>query len=237
MADEQMIANAGTVTDADGNVYQTVKIGNQVWMTENLRVTKYSDGSAILLVTDSDLWRRICSLTTPAYCYYKNMTNTDSIKKYGALYNWHVVNPANPKKIAPTGWHVPFDVEWDTLQNYLIAKGYNWDGTITGNKIAKSLAAKTDWWTNSTRGTIGCDLTMNNSSGFSALPGGYRGDDGAFSVQSVDGLWWSATEYGASAACYRCLGCGHDSLNNGYGHLIRFNLTKSCGFSIRLVKD
>jgi len=103
-----------------------------------------------------------------------NTTNADSIKKYGALYDWYAASPTNVKKIAPAGWHVPSDAEWDTLQNYLTAKGYNRDGTTTGNKIEKALAAKTDWVTYSTNGTIGSDLSKNNSSGFSALPGGYR---------------------------------------------------------------
>src|SRR4030043_168747 len=129
---------SGTVTDADGNVYQTVKIGNQVWTVENLRTTKYDDGSAIPLVTDSAAW---AALTTPGFCYYNNTTNADNIKKFGALYNWHAVNT---KKLAPKGWHVPTEAEWITLENYLIANGYNWDGTKTENKIAKSMAAKTD---------------------------------------------------------------------------------------------
>ena len=98
----KMIASAGTVTDADGNVYQTVRIGNQVWMAENLRVTKYNDGSAIPLDTSIATWN---NATTPKYCFYNNTTDSGSIKKYGALYNWYVVSPANLKKIAPAGWH------------------------------------------------------------------------------------------------------------------------------------
>jgi uncharacterized protein (TIGR02145 family) len=112
----KMIASAGTVTDTDGNVYQTVRIGNQVWMAENLRVTKYNDGSAITLDTSGN---NMDNATTPKYCYYNNTTNADSIKKYGALYNWYVVSPANPKKIAPAGWHVPTDSEWTVLEKYL----------------------------------------------------------------------------------------------------------------------
>jgi uncharacterized protein (TIGR02145 family) len=222
----KMIANAGNVTDADGNMYQTVKIGNQVWMAENLRVTKYNDGSIIPLDTSTATW----NAATPKYCFYNNTTDTNSIKKFGALYNWYVLNPANSKKIAPTGWHVPTDAEWDTLQNNLIAKGYNWDGTTTGNKIAKALAAKTDWYTYSTTGTIGCDLTKNNSSGFSALPGGYRRDDGTFYNQGVYGFWWSATENDASVACDHNLFYVSGSLDRGIDY-------KSCGYSVRLVRD
>jgi len=233
----KMIASAGNVTDTDGNVYQTVKIGNQVWMAENLRVTKYNDGSVIPKVTDSVAWYNIYNnnITTPAYCFYNNTTDSGSIRKYGAFYNWYVVSPANLKKIAPAGWHVPSDSEWTGLEKYLVLNGYNWDGTrdtAQSNKIAKSLAAKTDWYTYSTTGAIGNDLTENNSSGFSALPGGVRNSGGYFSSQSYDGGWWSATEYDATQAWDR-------NLSYNYGNLSRYgeDVPKSVGFSVRLVRD
>jgi uncharacterized protein (TIGR02145 family) len=225
--DIRIIASAGSVADVDGNVYQTVKIGNQVWMAENLATTKYNDGTPVTLDTSTEAWGME---TKEKYCYYNNTTNADSIKKFGALYNWEVVNPANPRKIAPSGWHLPSDSDWDTLQNFLIAKGYNWDATTTGNKIAKSLAAKADWVTSSTPGTIGCDLTKNNSSGFSALPGGFRSVLGDFCNLSNNGYWWSATEYDAGAALARRF--FHVSDN-----LYRRDYIKSCGFSVRLLKD
>jgi uncharacterized protein (TIGR02145 family) len=224
----KMVASAGTVRDTDGNVYQTVRIGNQVWMTENLRVTKYNDGSTIPFDTSAATWN---SAITPKCCFYENTNNSNSINKYGALYNWYIVSSTNPKKIAPAGWHVPSDSEWTILEDYLIAKGYNWDGTTTGNKIAKSLAAKTDWFTYSTTGIIGCDLTMNNSSGFSALPGGYRSYSGTFYSQSYYGNWWTATEYDASNAYFRNLFYVNYFLYRYYGSL------KSCGYSVRLVRD
>jgi uncharacterized protein (TIGR02145 family) len=230
----KMIANAGDMTDADGNVYQSVRIGNQVWMTENLRVTKYNDSTAIPLDTSRSTW----NAETPKYCYYDNTTNADSIKKYGALYNWHVVGSSNPKKIAPAGWHVPTDAEWDTLENNLIANGYNWDGSITGNKIAKAMAAQSDWYTYTTTGTPSCDLTKNNSSGFSALPGGYRSGErsntGYFGGQSVGGHWWSATEVGASNAYCRHL---YFSSENLYRDRTSDDGIKGCGFSVRLLRD
>jgi uncharacterized protein (TIGR02145 family) len=216
-----------TVTDIDGNVYNTVKIGNQVWTVKNLRVTKYNDGSEIPLDTSRITWG---GAEMPKYCFYQNTTNLDSIKKYGALYNWYVFGPANPKKIAPIGWHVPSDAEWDTLQNYLITNGYNWDGTTTGNKIAKSLAAKTDWYTYSVTGAVGFDLSKNNRSGFSALPGSYRSVNGDFNYPMYNGYWWSATSFGGSHACYRFLNYGTD-------YLIRDYFLKNCGCSLRLVRD
>lgn len=159
--------DAGTVTDIDGNVYHAIKIGNQVWTVENLSVTKYNDGSLIPLDTSAVTWD---SAKTLKYCFNENTTNAESIKKYGALYNWYVVSPVNSKKIAPTGWHVPTDAEWDTMRNYLITNGYNWNGTTSDtaqyNKIAKSLASKTDWLVDTTTGAIGNDLSTNNQSGF-----------------------------------------------------------------------
>jgi len=225
----KMIASAGTVTDTDGNVYQTVRIGNQVWMAENLRVTKYNDGSAITLDTSTAIWASASTFSFSAYCFYNNITNADSIKKYGALYNWYTVNT---KKLAPAGWHVPTDSEWEVMQNYLVMHGYNYDGTTdtSNNEIAMALAAKTDWISYTVVGAPGKNLTKNNSSGFSALPGGSLIYGGTFIVQSYNGSWWSASEVSASYAWYRYLIYGSDYLHRYYGF-------KSCGFSVRLVRD
>jgi uncharacterized protein (TIGR02145 family) len=228
----KMIASAGTVTDTDGNVYQTVRIGNQIWTVENLRVTRFNDGTAIPLDTSTATWDSLYNngLTIPAYCFYNNMTNTDSIKKWGALYNWNAVNTG---KLAPKGWHVPSDSEWEVMQNYLVMHGYNYDGTTdtTNNKIAIALAAQTDWQGFEGGGRPGKNLTMNNSSGFSALPGGCRIGEGGFYDQSSIGYWWSATEDDASYAWYRYLYCGNETLYRD------FDSFKSCGFSVRLVRD
>ncbi len=220
----KMIACAGTVTDLDGNVYQTVIIGNQVWTVEGLRTTKYNDGSAIRHITDSATW---INDTLGAYCYYNNTTNADSIKKFGALYNWYAVDT---KKLAPAGWHVPDSANWGILENYLIANGFNWDGTTEENKIAKSLAAQADWLTYEREGCVGYDLTSNNKSGFSALPGGSRRYDGNFLGQGSFCLWWSATENDASSAYTRYI-----NYNNVF--LDFRNLNKEFGFSVRLVRD
>lgn len=220
-------SNNGIVTDIDGNVYHTVKIGTQIWTVENLKTTKYNDGAAIPLVTDATSWQ---ALTSDAYCWYNNSIVNKAT--YGALYNWYVVSPANTKKIAPAGWHVPTDAEWDTLQNYLITNGFNWDGSTTGNKIAKSLAAKSDWLSSTNLGTPGNDITSNNSSGFSALPGGvrYGSGSGIFDTQTYAGYWWSATEFvfDVSNAHYRYIGAEY--LHSDYSF-------KSTGFSVRLVRD
>jgi uncharacterized protein (TIGR02145 family) len=233
----KMIVNASNVTDQDGNVYQSVKIGNQIWTTENLRVTKYNDSTEIPFDTSTVTWNRA---TTPKYCYYENVASIDSIIKYGALYNWYVVET---KKLAPAGWHVPDTTEWNELENFLIANGYNWDGTTDSSKIAKSLAAKTNWQTYTGTGTIGCDLTKNNSSGFSALPGGYRDGYGSFYGQSSKGYWWSANWYGATEeydeAGSRDLDYRSEHLTRYYSGVdtLYYVSGKGCGLSVRLVKD
>ncbi len=227
----EMIISAGSVTDIDGNVYQTVQIGNQVWTVENLRTTKYNDGSTITKITSNVTWDSCQYTFTPGYCYSNNTTHPDTIKKWGALYNWYVVSPTNPKQIAPAGWHVPDSADWDTLRNYLIANGYNWDGTTSGNKIAKSMAAMTDWPNYTTTGKIGCNLSINNASGFSALPGGSRDSDGNFYHQGIYGLWWSATEINASHAWIHILRYYFEYLDGGDGG------NKGSGFSVRLLRD
>lgn len=214
----------GTVSDVDGNVYRTIVIGNQEWTVENWRCTKYNDGTDIPLVTNGGTWD---GLSTAAYCWYNN--DIGNKHPYGALYNWHAVDPSNPNELAPNGWRVPTDADWTALENYLIANGYNYDGTTSGDKIAKSMAAGV-WTSSINAGAVGNSLSHNNKSGFSALPGGYRLDDGGFSGQGGYGLWWSATEYGASGAYGRGLGY--------YGsNLAGYDYAKRYGFSVRLVRD
>jgi uncharacterized protein (TIGR02145 family) len=223
-----------SVTDIDKNVYHAIRIGSQVWTVENLRVTKYNDGTTIKNITNGWTWDSCRYTYIPAYCYYNNTNNADSIKTYGALYNWYVVNPSNTQKIAPKGWHIPDTTEWNILERYLIDNGYNWDGTINGNKIAKSMAAKTDWSqlkdSVSNIGTIGYHLAENNSSGFSAIPGGCRLTGGQFTAGNNRSSWRSATESNSSNAYIRTLDTNHTSLE-------RHMTGKSCGFSIRLLRD
>jgi uncharacterized protein (TIGR02145 family) len=218
----------GSMSDIDGNVYKTIKIGNQVWTAENLRTTKYNDGTSIPFILMKSTWDSCFYTEGGAYCYYKSTTNSDSIKKFGALYNWYTIAT---QKIAPIGWHIPTDSEWDTLENYLITNGYNWDGTLTGNKIAKSLAAKTDWGTYDTTGTIGNNLTLNNRSGFSALPGGDRFSTVSISAYfGLHGAWWSSTTSNSSHAyCRELYYLSRNLLTNYY--------RKNSGLSVRLLRD
>ncbi len=215
--------SAGTVKDADGFEYNTVKIGTQVWTVDNLKTTKYNDGSSIPNVTDSEEWSK---LTTEAYCNYDNDENNVTI--YGRLYNWYAVNSG---KLAPAGWHVASDDDWADLENYLIAKGYNYDGTKKEDKIAKSLSDKTNWAISDETGTPGATPENNNSTGFSALPGGGRnGIDGYFIGIGEYAHWWGSTESDGSTAYHRIL-------SYSYEGMLRNTYDKKFGFSVRLVKD
>ncbi len=224
-----------TVTDADGNIYSTVKIGNQVWTVENLRTTKLNDSTPIPHVPDSVNWNFLAS---PGYCFYDNTTNADTIRKLGALYNWYCVNS---KKLAPPGWHVPTNDDWAALQNYLIEHGYNWHRRRSGNEIAKSLAAQSGWKPFTIEGNPGHNMKENNRSGFSGVGAGYR----FASLETIKcrdlkssfigirhkGGWWSATEINESEAFSYGLGFCRE-------HLISWdNFIKTCGYSVRLVKD
>jgi uncharacterized protein (TIGR02145 family) len=219
-------------TDIDGNIYKTVIIGKQEWMAENLRVTRYNDGTEIHKTTDNTDWENLTNAGIPVYSYLDGQQDEASKIKYGALYNYYVANPSNPKKIAPAGWHVPDTTDWNTLRDYLIANKYNWDGTSEGNKIAKALAAQTDWWTYSDSGTIGCDLSKNNSSGFSAFPAGERDLQMHYQVISLGEscCWWTSTaEVGTFA--YQCY------LQCDIAKLGMFAYSMKGGHSVRLVKN
>ena len=166
------------IADVDGNTYNTIKIGNQVWMAEDLKTTLFNSGSAIPVETDNTTWT---NLTTPAYCWYDN--NITYKNTYGALYNWYAASSGN---LCPTGWHVPTDVEFNTLEINLgmppaQANVWGWRLTTIGDKMKN-----TTGWASGQNGS--------NTSGFSALPGGYRhGPSGLFSAIGQSTYWWSST--------------------------------------------
>ena len=168
-----------TITDIDGNVYNIASIGTQIWMAENLKTTKYYDGTNIPLVTVSADWN---NLPTPAYCWYNNDEVTNKVT-YGALYNWYVIGTG---KLCPTGWHVPTDDEWTTLASY---EGGN------GGKLKET--GTIHWAVPNTGAT--------NESSFTGLPGGQRFVDGSFINFGSTGTWWSSTEWSPSWAWYRGL--------------------------------
>lgn len=197
-----------TVTDIDGNIYRTVKIGNQIWFAENLKVTHYRNGDAIPYVTDNTTWG---DLTTGAYCNYNNDVNNSTT--YGHLYNWYAVTDS--RNIAPAGWHIPTDAEWQTLVDYLGGDA------VAGGKMKET---GTIHWRSPNTGAT-------NESGFSALPGGDRFANGTyFDYVGSRGYWWSSTEYGSSCAESR-------DLNYGSSEVYRITADGHFGFSVRCVRD
>ena len=211
---EQVVFNT-KVTDIEGNMYGTVYIGNQVWMTENLRTTRLNDDTQIPNIIDNDEW---ISVSTSAYCWYNN----DKTFKptYGALYNWFTINSG---KLCPAGWHVPSDTEFNSLEIALGMQAdqshvWGWRGTNHGFKMKNN----TGWGENG---------NGNNSSGFSAIPGGYRfGADGTFVFQTTITYWWASTENDADRGWYRRLDSASDQV-------YRASTSKKGGKYVRCVKD
>jgi uncharacterized protein (TIGR02145 family) len=167
-----------TVTDIDGNVYHTVTIGSQVWLGENLRVTRFNDGTTIPGINDSTLWGKQAS---PAFCWYNNDESNKTT--YGALYNWHA---GSSGKLAPKGWHVPSDAELTQLITF-----------CGGEKVAGGILKEkgTTHWGDPNTGAV-------NEFGFSALPGGYRAASGGFVGIGYVGYMWCTTTY-VTGALYR----------------------------------
>jgi uncharacterized protein (TIGR02145 family) len=205
-------AGSGTIADIDGNYYNTVTIGSQVWMAENLRTTRYNDGTPIPLDSANLVWIQ----STPGYCWYdNNFINKDL---YGALYKWYVVNEAanGGKNVCPAGWFVPNDAEWYTLLNYLGGKD------VAGGKMKET--GTTHW--------ISPNSGATNESGFTALPGGNRGQnhDASFSNIGVSGYWWSSEDtlaYSGEGLCL--LNNSILALKSGWG--------KEFGFSVRCMQN
>jgi uncharacterized protein (TIGR02145 family) len=199
----------GTVTDIDGNVYHTIQIGTQIWMIENLKTTKYNDGTAIPLVTDNTTWK---NLSTPGYCWYNNDGSTFK-NTYGALYNWHTVNTG---KLSPKGWHVPTDAEWEILVTFLGGD------TIGGGKMKE---AGTAHWLPPNKGAT-------NSSGFTALPSGMRSYfDGTFGGLGKSTNFWSSSEVDSIVFAYSRL------LYPDTGYVYHAISNKKFGSSVRCLGD
>ena len=207
------------MTDIDSNTYQTVKIGDQWWMAENLKVTRYSNGDTIPNVTDNAEW---AGLSTGALCVYSN--DEGLVATYGRLYNWYAVD--DNRDLAPTGWHVPTDDEWKELEIYLgmsqtDADSTEWRGTVEGGKL--KLTGTTYWNSPNTGAT--------NESGFSTLPGGAcSSSNGNFYYRGSCAFYWSSVEYDRGTAWHR-------RLNNSSSGVYRHIDTKRLGFSVRCIWD
>ena len=190
---------------SENNEIKSVKIGNQVWMAENLNVDHYRNGDPIPTSLSNAQWE---STTKGAYAIYNDDPTNEKI--YGKLYNWYAVNDS--RGLCPTGWHVPSDDEWTLLTL-----------SLGGEKVAGGKMKSTSLWDSPNTGAT-------NSSGFNALPGGYRDSSGAYSYVGYGGGWWSSSENGSSTAWSRKLTYGH---SNGY----RNDYSKQNGFSVRCVRD
>lgn len=195
-----------TITDFEGNSYNTVIINYQVWMKENLKSIKYNDGIQIPLVLDNIAWGTI---TTPSRCFY----NKDSItyyNVYGVLYNWYTIKTG---KLCPAGWHIPTDNEWTVLNDFL--GGY----AIAGGKLKET-------------GTIHWQATnpATNSSGFTALPGGYRGMDGLSMNLKTSGMFWSSIDSDSQYAFCRYV-------SSSVTNFTRSSYHKNLGLSVRCLMN
>jgi uncharacterized protein (TIGR02145 family) len=206
-----------TIKDLDGNTYKIVKIGDQWWMAENLKVKRYRNGDVIPHVIDGEEWK---NLTSGAY--YECSNDVNHVTIYGRIYNWAAVNDS--RMIAPTGWHVPSDEEWKQLEMYLGMSQSEADktagrGTNEGGKLKET--GNTHWQSPNSGAT--------NESGFSALPGGWIGGGSCGFIGSY-GIFWTSTEIDSNSAWMRSLSCFSS-------WIIREENPKKWGFYIRCVKD
>lgn len=199
----------GTMTDIDGNIYKTIVIGNQTWMAENLRVKHYQNGDTIPNITDNEEWG---DLTTGAYCNYSNTKNLDTIATYGRLYNWYAV--ADSRKLAPEGWRVPTIADWMELVEYLGGD------TIASNALKER--GNTHWNNNFE--------SADNSSGFTALPGGRRYLSNGYSGIGSYNVLWTASEYDTEKAGFLYLYRYDSKVWKGINY-------KANGYSVRLIKE
>jgi len=193
------------LTDVDGNIYDTITIGTQTWMKENLKTTSYLDGSPIPNITNSNLWGR---QTIGAYCWYNDaVTNKNT---YGALYNFYTIQDS--RELCPTGWHVPTKAEWAVLTTYLGGE------SVAGKKLMES--GSTHWKPFN---------SATNESGFTALPGGDRYNNGFYFIEGK-GSWWTSTEYDSDNAW-------SPAMASSYIDVRTYQSEKFVGLSVRCVKD
>lgn len=208
------------VTDIDGNVYQTVSIGTQCWMKENLKTSKYRDGSSIPTDLSDSAWQ---ATTTGAYSIYNDESANDTT--YGKLYNWFTVTDS--RNLCPLGWHVPSDEEWKTLEIFMGMSASDADLVGGGRGSAQNIGGKFKstslLWTAPNTGAT-------NESGFSGLPGGNTNNDGTYTYIRDISYWWSSTEFSAELGWNRFL---YFSAGDSY----RSYNFKQNGFSVRCLRD
>jgi len=215
----QLFTSGSGLIDIDGNVYTTIIINDQEWMAENLNTTSYSDGSAIPNLSDSTQWSNTIS---GAWCYFNNDILTEN--PYGKLYNWYVV--ADTRNICPTGWHVPSDLDWKLLVNYLDS---NANGGLSPNisggllKSTGTIQASSGLWNSPNTGAT-------NESGFTALPNGQRNNNALFEFMGSYAYFWTSDQIGQSNAIFFVL-------FNMSSNALRSNHNKAFGKNIRCLKN
>ena len=209
--------DTGTLTDKAGNTYNIVKIGDQWWMADNFKSTKFNDGTDIPFVTENSEW---VNLETPAYCWYENDESAYA-NRYGVLYNWYVINSS---KLCPDGWHVPTKEEWSELSDYAC---FNGEYGASGSYIAST----SGWKSSNDMGDVGSDQASNNESGFNGKPAGYRSNSGYFDYEGEHAYWWTLSETNNSTYAYRkSIGYYGPYIDESY-------VSKKIGYSLRLVRD
>lgn len=215
----------GKVKDIDGNTYKTIKIGTQRWMAENLRTTKFNDGSKIPVEVGYNDWSNnyYDDTTFPMISWYDFSQENNTANRYGALYNWYAINPATNgnKNVCPVGWHVPSDKEWIFFITY---HDSNADVELNNNTVGNKMKSEgiNNW--------SGQNPSLVNCTGFSGLPAGYKYVNGQFFGKGVEGCWWSSTEENEEAA-WSCV------LQYKSPIVFRLEKNKNNGFSVRCVKD
>ena len=198
----------GVVTDADGNIYKTIKIGDKTWMAENLRTTILNDSTSINWIPDEDVW---ASVSSSGYCNYNNTKSLDTIATFGRLYNWYAVDS---EILAPEGWHIATLEEWQELANIV-------GGASAAAGILRE-AGLTHWMSDS--------FISSNMYGFTALPSGNRSNEGVYQNLGGSAYWWAADTYNTYYAYRMAITSGSNELVEGYLH-------KRFGFAVRCVKD
>ena len=200
------LLSSSSNSNQDKVQYKSVKINNQVWMSENLSVSTFRNGDTIPQAKTAEEWEEAGWNTRAAWCYYN--LDPDNEEKYGRLYNWYAIN--DPRGLAPKGWHIPGDEDWDALRKYLIVG------------VAGKALKSTYGWKQEGNGT--------NKSGFDGMPSGYRDFDGSFPEIGSAGYWWSSTDNGQ-----KWISCCYLDFSDSFLH--KHNMPKSAGLAVRCIKD
>ena len=222
----------GTFTGTDGNSYNYLTYGTQVWTVETAENVTYRDGTPIPQVTNNTEW---ANLTTGAWCYYNNDPTKPRLYNWYAVAGIHDTDPNTPnKEFAPEGWHVPTRDEGFILINYLSSNGYNYDGSYTGNKIGKAMASTSGWNTSTNNGAVGNNQNLNNSSGFNAIPTNSRSQYGVFGTEGWSSIWWSSgSGFHPNSIYATSFSIVHNYFSNGYSD----SSEKVNGYSVRFVRN